>query len=96
LEEEEDKGRGDSNQYGEDIIEPRQVEPARHPIITNGAGLDLAEQLPSARKVPRQEQREKQPDSLDRLNRPEIHFDPAASRAVSKQEQRQGQEKRAE
>src|SRR6185503_13140235 len=80
LQEEENQRYRDAGNYRQNVTKTR----------------NLPEQLPTAGKVASQEQGEKQPDGLHRLNRPEIDLDVAASRTTAEEDQGNRQQQRAQ
>ena len=96
LEEEEHQRGGHADEDGKDVLASRQIDPRGHSHVANGLAPNLPEQLPSPRKIPREEQRKEQTDRFDRLEGPEIDLGRAAAGSVSEEDQEHGERERGD
>ena len=71
------------------------MQPGRKPNLTEGAATSLAQQLPAPREIAGEEQTQQEPDTLHRLNRPEVHLRIAPAGPAAEEQEQHRQKQRA-
>ena len=94
---EEEQQRGD---HADDdrghVVDTRQIDPGRQVQTSHGLSPHFAQQLPAAREIAGEEQRQQETNRLDRLQRSQVDLGGAAAGTVAEQDQKDRQRQRAD
>ncbi len=88
MQEEEEQRDADAAEHGEQIVRARHIHPRRHIDRAHSSPTDLAQEIPSLRKVAGEKQREQQANEFHWLQRSQVDFGVAARGTRAKDDQR--------